>query len=220
LSTTIQPGGLPFLNRTRPVPIPCPQCQFRSTHVEAVCRRCNAPLPTEGAGVWRKGKRLVARKGATLPNRCVLCNGPSDGGPIVHKLTYVPAAAFLLIFLWLIPFIIVALLIHKKTTLTVSLCAHHHRRRHNAKKALIWVTSAGMALYVVAGGFFGSFTFGLLGLVILLAGPIWWLWGMKLIHARKIDDHFVYVGGVNRDFLAALPDWTRPGEGNMPTSTP
>ena len=202
----LKPSGLPPLLRMRDIAVQCPQCRLASTHVEARCRRCNAELAQQGSDVWRRGKRLVARKGAGLPHRCVRCNGPGDGAPFVKEVTYVPLWAYLLIVLWLVPFLIAVMIIQKKTTLTISLCADHRERRRRAKIALISSLIGAPALWVLAA-YQGSTGLAWLGVLVVVVGVTWAIWGMRMIAATKMDDHFVRVTGVSQDFLETLPDW-------------
>lgn len=177
--------------------------------MEPRCRRCNAELPQNGRDLWRRGKRLVARKGAGLPHRCVRCNAPGDGAPFERKLVYIHPAAFLFLILWIFPFLIAALILQKKTTLTISLCAEHRERRRRAKFALASSLIGTPALWVVAG-IQESPGLAWLGVLVLVVGVTWAIWGMRLIGATKMDDHFVRVAGVNESFLKSLPDWKNP----------
>jgi hypothetical protein len=42
-------------------------------------------------------------------------------------------------------------------------------------------------------------------LVFLLAVPTY-LWGVRLVTVHKIDDGLIWLDGVNRDYLAGLPN--------------
>lgn len=204
--STHAPTPLRPISQMRETSVLCPHCRLPSTHLENRCRRCQAELPQEGKDVWRRGKRLVARRDAALPHRCVKCNGPADGAPFTRQLSYIPPWAFIFLIFWLVPFLIVALLLQKKTTLIISLCARHEHRRALALKVFIGSLIASPLLLVGAARE-DSVILGWLALATFITGIVWVILERRLISATKLDEHFVHVAGVNQDFLATLPDW-------------
>jgi hypothetical protein len=66
-------------------------------------------LADEPAGsVWRDGELLVMRKGAVLPDRCVKCNAPAEGGRLRYVQLWHDPIYFLLLPLApiLMPFVV------------------------------------------------------------------------------------------------------------------
>src|SRR5436305_9996082 len=85
-------------------------------------------LPDRG-GNWRDGKMLIASNGGTLPDRCVKCNGPAEGGPIRQTYAWHHPSLYLTMCLFLIPYLIIAFIVNESGILRVSLCRRHRRRR-------------------------------------------------------------------------------------------
>lgn len=158
--------------------------------------------------MWRDGKRLVARRGAMLPRRCVRCNVPTNEAPFQRKLSYIHPAIFLLLPLWVL-FIIVAFALQKKAELTISLCNRHLVRRRRAKTTLL-VSLIGAPALLVLAGLADNGALAWIALIVFVAGISLATWGMGLIGATKIDPHFVRVIGVDKAFLATLPSWREP----------
>jgi hypothetical protein len=72
---------------------------------------------------------------------------------------------------------------------------------------ITWV----LALLGVGGLFVGAMTedgtYALLGLAALLGALIFGLVAVRIVTPHKIDEKFVWLKGVNRDYLDELPQW-------------
>ena len=157
------------------------------------------------AGVWRDNSTLVMSREAVLPMRCVKCNAYTHGR-LTRKLSWHhPAIFILLLVAWLI-YLIVAMVVRKRATVELGLCEEHQARR----RTFIWITAI-----IVVLGLLGIFlglsgndgTPALIGLMLLLVGLIFGIFAARVTYPSKIDDQFVWLKGVNKDYLDQLPHW-------------
>ena len=165
------------------------------------------PPPTLGMpGVWRDLSVLVASKGAPLPQWCIKCNEPTHGLVLKRKLRWHHPAIYLLVLINLLVYFIVALIIGKTATVEVGLCERHMaQRRRN-----IWITLvlfflgvAGLVLAAIAN----DGTYLLVAGILLIAAIIYAIIVARVVIPSKIDDKFVWLKGINKDYLNQLPQW-------------
>lgn len=184
------------------------------SHVQGIVLEDGYVLPpppsvgTPGAGVWRDKAILVMSKDARLPDRCVKCNEPTHGRLKRNLTWHHPAIYILLLVAWLI-YLIVALVVRKRATVELGLCDEHlQKRRRN-----VWITWGLLLL--------GVFCFvlaiaaedgnpALLGLLLILGGAIYGIATVRVTAPTRIDDRFVRLRGVNKDYLDLLPQWPGP----------
>jgi hypothetical protein len=101
--------------------------------------------------VWRDGKLVVVRHNCALPARCVKCNAPVASQSYKKRTFYYHHPLLvLLIFLWVLIYLIVALLVRKRATHQLGLCPAHHKLR----------------LQIVGGSLLGSILAPVLGAMI------------------------------------------------------
>jgi len=154
--------------------------------------------------VWRDGKSVVALHDAHLPARCVKCNAPADQPTRVRTVYWHHPALYILFFLWLFVYIIVALIVRKKAEVDPGLCAHHKRRRWIVI-TLAWLSPvAGIALIIGAEDYPG--VVGFASLLILAAIIVGIVLG-RVVYAKKITKDEVRLGGFCRAYLDDLPDY-------------
>ena len=215
--------------------VKCTQCGLVNFATETTCKRCGEglvrggplfgvpisqgivledgyvlpPPPTvgmPGSGVWRDKSILVMSKGAALPQRCVKCNEPTHGLVLKRKLSWHHPAIYLIILVALLVYLIVALFLRKNAIVEVGLCEKHLARRRQGV-LIIWllflVGVAGFIMAMVAA----DATYLLAGLVFFLAAIIFGLISVRVVVPSKIDDKFVWLKGVNKDYLNQLPQW-------------
>lgn len=159
----------------------------------------------QNGGVWRdQNNVLVMQKQAFLPDRCVKCNAPTDGSYIHRKLSWINPGWYLLVFAgWLI-FLIVYLIIRKTAEVDLGLCEKHRAKRRTA--ILIgWVIAiAGIASIVAAinAELIGLF---FLGLLAIIGGLIYGMYAASIINVAKMDDHYIWIKRVDKDFVDSFP---------------
>lgn len=166
------------------------------------------PIAYGSEAAWREGNLLVVRKGAALPEQCIKCGAPAEGGPLKKTMSWhQPWLYILILFPGLLIYAIVALCVQKRATVCLSLCGAHRRRRR-----MLILTVWGLILGGVAGFFVGAnVNNGLIllaGLVLFVAGLITAV-AIQLVKARRIDDHFVWLRGAGPEFLAQFPGLVR-----------
>ena len=166
------------------------------------------PPPTVGmpdAGIWRNGKTLVMTKDAQLPDRCVKCNAFTNGRLRRKFSWHHPAIYILLIVAWLF-YLIVAMIVRKRATVDLGLCEEHSAKR----RTYIWISwllalggVAGFVLAMIAG----DGTPALIGFLLLLTAIVFGVITTRVVYPSKIDDRFVWLKGVNAEYLNQLPAW-------------
>ena len=213
----------------------CPQCGLVNFATATQCKRCGTlfsqnvssepglnvqgfvledgyvlPAPpsvgTVGPGVWRDKAKLVVGKDVELPPRCIKFNAPAPGRRLKKKLTWHHPLFFLFIFVGFLVYFIVAMFVRKTATVELGLCEEHmakHRRNVWITASLILLGILGFALAVIVGE--NGFLF--VGILLVLAGIIFGVSVLKVVSPAMIDDRFVWLRGVNEDYLAMLPQW-------------
>jgi hypothetical protein len=158
-----------------------------------------------GAGVWRDKATLVMSRDALLPKRCVKCNALTDGR-LTRKLTWHHPAIYILILVAWLAYLIVALIVRKRATIEVGLCEEHRSRR----RTYIWITLglvllglAGFALAIMANDGAPA----LFGVLVMLTAIIFGAIAIRVTAPSKIDDRFIWLRGVNKDYLNQFPQW-------------
>jgi len=161
---------------------------------------------TPGAGVWRDKSKMVVSKGAQLPDRCVKCNGPAPGAKLKKKLTWHHPVIFILIFVALLIYLIVAMIVRKAVTVQLGLC-EEHMAKHRRNVFITWsLILLGVVGFVMAG-IFEDTNFLLIGVLLIFAGIIYGVVAVRIVWPARIDDKFAWLKGVNKDYLDELPQW-------------
>lgn len=161
-------------------------------------------------GIWRQGKLLVMRKNAVLPDRCVKSNVPSNR-KLKRKLNWHHPAIFLSILISLCVYIILAMILSKKATIHIGLSDKWFGKRSRA--IMIGWGSVLASIAMIVGGIAmieQSDAFGILiaaGVLVFLVGAIYGLVAARMVTPTKIDDTFVWLKGVNAEYLDQLPVW-------------
>ena len=205
----------------------CSQCSLVNFASDASCKRCGAfaqlqqqpaaatagivledgyvmPPPPMTGGIWREQSTLVMTKDATLPDRCVKCDAPANGFRLRRQLSWHHPALFLLLFVaWLIYFIL-AMALRKRATVHLGLCQEHYQRRRNFLAvgfAMLCLTFVSVPLAFV----WEYPAVGALALFGFLTSIIWLAFAARVVTVKKIDDRFVWLSGVNENYLARFP---------------
>ncbi|HKO61445.1 MAG TPA: hypothetical protein VJV03_09815 [Pyrinomonadaceae bacterium] len=211
--------------------IKCPQCGLVNLSTDATCRRCRlqlnsrtltSPLPAPGIvledgyvlppppaipghGVWRDGAKLVMSRDAELPPRCVKCNVPTHL-KLKRKLSWHHPALYLIILVALLIYLIIALIVRKSATIEIGLCDEHQAKRRRNVLITTALGIVGLFGFVLAAGFDDGI-YLLIGFVALIATLIYGIAVARVVAPAKIDDRFVWLTGVNKQYLSELPQW-------------
>lgn len=160
--------------------------------------------------VWRSGKFLVMRKDAQLPDRCIKTNRPANGKRFRANLYWHHPAIYLLILFNLLVYAVVALIVRKNAIVYVGVTEEVLQKRNRAILGAWLVGIIGVFL-LFAPGFTPSETLStqlqMLGFILILGGLIWGIVGATIVSATRIDDDYVWIRGVCREYLASLPLW-------------
>jgi len=164
----------------------------------------------EKHGIWQQGSLLVMRKDAVLPDRCVKSNVVAER-KLKRSLSWHHPAIFLSILISLCVYIILALILSKKAVIYIGLSDEWFAKRRRAiiigwgsVLASIAMVIVGIAM-VDRNDAFGILIFA--GFVVFLFGAIYGLVASRMVSPSKIDDNYVWLKGVNKEYLAMLPVW-------------
>ena len=156
--------------------------------------------------LWRQGQTLVMGQDAELPDRCVKCNAPANGGKLRRNLYWHHPALYLLIFLNLLIYLIVALIVRKRAKISVGTCEKHRSSRARAIAAAWIMVVVGIGM-TVAGFSAPIGWLAFVGILVILAGAIYGAVRSRIVTARRIDKEHVWLNGVCGPYLEDLPDW-------------
>lgn len=167
------------------------------------------PPPSTGlypqGGVWRDKSTLVMSKDAQLPDRCVKCNS-STGGLRLKRTLYWHNPIYYVLILSLLIYFIVAMFVRWKATVHVPLCETHLARRRYGLIAgwLLFLLGLGGFIIAIASN---ELIFALPGFLALLVGFVLLIATARTVLPVKIDERFVWLKGINKDYLNQLPQW-------------
>jgi hypothetical protein len=152
---------------------------------------------------WREGKLLVMRPGSALPPRCVKCNAPALQPIKERKIYWHHPAWFVLFFINVIIYVVVAAIVRKSAKVAMGLCASHQRRR----TVFLWIGWGGFALSLLAILAAIALDAGALSMIALLAMLIFVIAGMSgasIAAPSKITKEEVRLRGCGAAFLDSL----------------
>ena len=155
--------------------------------------------------IWRNDSTLVMTKEALLPNRCIKCNAPADE-QLKRKLTWHHPALYLLVFVSVLIYAIVAMIVRKTATVNIGLCEDHlSSRRRNL--LITWGLGFGSVASFVGAALLEDGTLLLLGITLLLGCAIYGIVTLRVVVPSKIDDYFVWLKGIDGNYLQQFPEW-------------
>ena len=167
------------------------------------------PPPPSSGGIWRDKATLILSKDASLPDQCVKCNAPANGVRLKRRLSWHHPAIYILILVAWIIYVILALVLRKQATVYLGLCAEHFQRRREYQAAGWVLLAIGLISPTVA--FAANYpALGLLGVLVLITSIIWLVVVTRVVTVKKIDDRFVWLNGINANYLALFPPWQGP----------
>lgn len=154
--------------------------------------------------VERDGSKLVVAHGAHLPDRCVKCNAPAHGFRLRRRLTWLHPAYLLLLFGGIVPYAIASAMASKSAEIQVGLCPKHRARR---VQAIVGGWALGVGGGVLMPWLAISLQSGwiaLVGLGLALVGIFGGILVARVVGPSRIDDHRVWLSGVDRRYLSEL----------------
>ena len=155
-------------------------------------------------GVWRDGKVLVLRSGASLPDRCVKCNEPAQAPTKERKVYWHHPWAYVLILANILIYAIVASLIRKKAIVNPGLCQAHKKKRATG----LWIGWGGGltgALLLFGAGVNEHPAMATLGVLLLLASLVAAIVLTRIVFPQRIDPEIIRLRGCGPAFLDSLP---------------
>lgn len=165
-------------------------------------------MPT--GGVWRKGNVLIMRKSASLPNRCVKSNQPTERR-LRRNLSWHHPLVYLAILANLLIYIVVALILTKRATIYIGLSDEWFAKRRRVMLISWTVVLLSVVMVILACAGIEEYDFlGFLvpiGFLTFLVGAVYGLLAARMVRPISIDDEYVRLKGVCREYLAELPEW-------------
>jgi len=168
--------------------------------------QASLPPPTHNIPtIWRSKSVLVMTKQAPLPDRCVKCNAPTQN-TLKRNLRWHHPALYILIFGGVLLYAILAMVLSKTATIHVGFCETHAATR---KRDIIitWV----LVLVSFATFYLAATTeemmWLLVGVILFLGGVIYGVVRTRVVAPQKIDDQYVWLTGINANYLQQFPEW-------------
>ena len=159
------------------------------------------------------GNLLVMDRHARLPNVCLLTGRPATKW-VEREVSYYPAAVHLVLLVGIVPYVFYLLNLSTVVKIEIGLCERCFERQR--LRLFFGKLLGGLG----TAGILGAISLGLitkehevatvlifLSAVIGTAGLALFLWGGRLVTAKKIDEDYIWLRGVDQDFLATLPKW-------------
>ena len=164
------------------------------------------PPPPAIGGIWRDKSTLVMTKDASLPDQCVKCNAPANGLRLKRRLAWHSPVLYLLILFAVLIYVILAGMLSKRATVYLGLCSQHFQRRRK-QKAVGWLLLAAGIITAIAAIAYDYPLLALLGFSAFLFAAFWLTFVSRVVTVKKIDDHLVWLNGINSDYLAQFRAW-------------
>jgi hypothetical protein len=160
--------------------------------------------------IYQQNGVLILHKLAILPDRCIKSNEPTTER-LKRTLYWHHPAIYLVILLNLIIYAVVAMAVRKSAVLQIPLSKEYKQRRIRNMLIAWGLVLLGILSMVIGIIIVDSNELGFLGFILfpilLLIGALWGIYGCRVIYAKKIDDHYVWVKGVSPEFLRDFPVW-------------
>ncbi|MFO0867567.1 MAG: hypothetical protein U0935_01345 [Pirellulales bacterium] len=160
-------------------------------------------------GVWRQGNLLVMHRTAVLPARCVKTNEPTQGR-LRRKLYWHHPAIYLALLLNIIIYAVLASVLSHRATIEIGLSETGFSRRR--KVMLISWIGVLLGIGAFVSSFFADWNAGPTGPLVMFSGLglflvflIFGLIAARMVQAKKMDHHYIWLSGVNREYLDQLP---------------
>ena len=159
------------------------------------------------AEIWRMGDQLVMHKFSNLPDRCVKTNEPANGKRLIKKLSWHPRVFYLLILFGVITYVLIALCIQQKAIIEIVVSEKVLKKRRNAMVGA-WILCVGAILLLFTDmNLLLPYWFLLINIIVFFSGVIWAVIAVPVVRAARIRGDYIWLKGVNKNYLADFPDW-------------
>jgi uncharacterized membrane protein len=145
-------------------------------------------------------------KDASLPDRCVKCNAPANGLRLKRRMAWHSPVLYLLIFLAVLIYVILAAMLSKRATVYLGLCSEHLQRRRK-QIAIGWLLLIVGVATPIAAIAYDYPVLALVGFTLIFFAAFWLVFVSRVVVVKKIDDHLVWFNGINSEYLAQFPAW-------------
>ena len=202
-----QPGyGAPQQGYGEPQPgygLP-PQNYQTSPQLPSVWGEQTGEAAVQNSGVWRDGHLLVMYKNAPLPARCLKCNAPSNGLSVTRTFRWVDSA---LAWLRYIPFVryvywIMRAASNQNAQVSLGVCQSHYSQFNTMANFARLLRIAGLVVFIY--GIYNVSLVCLVGALISTVGAVLANTN-SIVKLSRIDDYYLWLSGVDPNFLAVLP---------------
>ena len=147
---------------------------------------------------WKDSESLVLTRGAVLPGRCMRCNSTVNIVLKTISLDYYPNYNLFFGF--------AGFFLYWRHTVRLQLCDKHLSNGGTTTRAYLLFVIMG-ALAILAGISSASSTAIIGGSIGVLLGIILFFFGGRTIYIRKIDKPYIWLEGINNDYLSYFPEW-------------
>lgn len=160
---------------------------------------------------WRDGRQVVLRRGTDLPHRCLRCNEPGTPPARASRFYWHTPWLYLLVPLYVVVYVVVALLARRMVKLHPVLCDAHRaeQRRYQVLVVVLVLCGAGLVLNALdpAPGLpLLRQALGVAPLLFITAIAVG-AWKLRSLTPTRIDRDVVRLRGAGPAFLASLPDY-------------
>jgi len=179
--------------------------------------------------VWKDKTFLVMNKEALLPYRCVKTNNPTNGQCVSLKLQWhspvkffigVAAVCFLMylrlgMILWTILMLPImgVFFVPKRLKIEMGISEEIVKKQNRAIKISRGFFAIGLVPIVAGIALFDQQPAGIIiifsGLLLFAIGAICRADGANPIALKRVKGDYVWLSGVNEDYLSVLPDWSQ-----------
>ena len=153
---------------------------------------------------WRRGPSVILAVDGALPPRCVKCNAPAEL-PIRKRTIYWHQPFwYLLVLLWVIVYVLVAIIVRRTAKIAPGLCTAHRKQRGGriATAWAMWLASLGALVLAIA---YSSGTVAIGAAVLFLAAIIYGSIMSRILWPVRMDATMTELRGAGPEFLDSLP---------------
>jgi len=169
----------------------------------------------EDDDIWQYESLLLVRRGTHLPDRCIACNNEAEPKRLRFVLRQeISRWLVVVLVLTLGPlFLLIVAMCLPTAQLSPGLCHLHSRQETRGRRATICLLLLGMCLPIMPLVSYaiwptleipGSFSFPVLGLILIFATIVYAAVRTRPLRAKKIDEEFIWLKDVPTEYVAAF----------------